>query len=77
MKQRYLIYDENLSKTFFPQTWTSEGDDLDKVAKKKITKQRIVQILGRIVLPTITAAFVLLYIFVAAYIYNNPKLNYN
>ena len=61
----------------FPQTWTAEGNDMQKGTTKKISKQRIVQILGRFVLPLITAAFVLLYISVAAYIYNSPALKYN
>ena len=43
---------------------------------KKVSKQRIVQIFSRIVLPLITATFVLLYISAATYIYNNPELKY-
>ena len=70
------------------QIWTAEGVDLknetDKpvVSKKwigttkKVSKQRIVQIFSRIVLPFTTGAFVLLYILAAAYIYNNPDLKY-
>ena len=75
MRQRYLIInDQKFIEHNFLQTWTA--DDLKKGATKKVSKQRIIQIFGRIVLPTTTAAFVLFYISVAAYIYNNPKLNY-
>ena len=70
------------------QIWTAEGVDLknetDKPVvsekwigtTKKVSKQRIVQIFSRIVLPFTTGAFVLLYILAAAYIYNNPDLKY-
>ena len=43
---------------------------------KRVSKQRVVQIFARIILPLLTATFVLIYISAAAYIYNHPELNY-
>ena len=42
----------------------------------QIPKQRIIQFLGRICLPIMTAAFILIYLFVAIYMHNNPNVKY-
>ena len=50
-----------------------------KTSDKKISKQRMVQIIqisGRIILPSLTAFFVLFYILAAIYLYNNPTLHF-
>ena len=75
------------SGAFFTQAWSHLGKPKKtgcKVASVlsepddcvRLSNQRIVQIFGRIVLPSITAAFVLLYIFAAAYLYSHPALKY-
>ena len=58
-------------------SFTADEDELVKGSTKSISKQRIIQILGRIVLPSVTAAFVLIYIFAAAYLYTHPALKYD
>ena len=77
----------SLSNNISLKTWTAERHDLKEgtatttsenwiETSKRVSKQRVVQIIAKIVLPLITTAFVLFYIFVAAYIYNKPELKY-
>ena len=62
------------SKTPF---FAAGKDEMMKQKTKKISKQKIVQFFGRIVLPTITATFVLGYVVAATYLYRHPKLKYD
>ena len=52
-------------------------DKMLKPKTKKISKQKIVQFFGRILLPTITATFVLGYVVAATYLYSHPTLKYD
>ena len=69
----------------FPQAWSlspssnTVSPDKGEVNKKKKKNsiQRVVQIAGRIILPIITAIFVLGYVVAAAHLYNNPVMKYH
>ena len=41
-----------------------------------IPKQRMVQILGRVILPVITASFIFAYVIAAIYLHENPGIKY-
>ena len=58
-------------------SFEAEKDDLMKTTDKKTSKQRMIQMIhisGKIILPSLTAAFVMFYIFGAMYLYSNPTL---
>ena len=53
-----------------------DDGDLIKGRPAQLTMQRTVQMCGRVVLPIITAAFVISYCMSAAYFYTHPNLKY-
>ena len=85
---KVINFEQRFTKQNFNKTWTAERQDLRKETAstitserwietpKRVSKQRVVQIFARIVLPLITTAFVLFYISAAAYIFKNPELKY-
>ena len=86
-KAFHLIRNLSNIRSFFTQVWTLRMDPkkvgckvasfiVEKDVVVKMSKQRIIQIFGRIILPSITAAFVLVYIVAAAYLYSHPSLKY-
>ena len=48
-----------------------------KSLKMKISKERTVQLCGRVVLPVLTMSFVFVYFIAAIYLYNNPNIKFD